>query len=420
MKNIQHTQLLQALNGPMMIASGCDAVIEQMIAAAASIDRTEARYDDDVMRDILFDNATPYNAYGDFYYRYPVLLGSTLIIPVTGVLVREDNWRNPGVNTIAGWYAVAAADSRVERIIEYMDSPGGSVFGIQELADCKLACEKPIETLVFGFCTSAAAWVALASNSIRATSKNCMFGSIGAKLSFRSNKAYYEKEGMIRKDVYAATSPKKDYEFREAEDKGNFVPMENGFLKDIDANFMDFVTSRRDVSAEILKGDIVLADKAIAENLCDGYTTLNQLLLNQSINLNTTEMSNGISELLRNMAAKIDGTATDAELQASADAAIAENEQLKSEVANANREKAAIADAKVAAEQALADKQAAWDAEKAALQAQIRNQDKPDAKPTIPVAKAADLTTEEKGKTPEERIAQDPLTVAALEALAVM
>ncbi len=416
---------MQALNGPMMIVAGQEPMLDEMIASIQKIDRTSARFDDDVMRDLRFEEWSSYNEYGDFYSKYPVLVGSVLIIPVTGVLVRNDTWRSPGTNTLTAWYNVAAQDDRIERIIEYMDSPGGSVFGIEELVNAKIACPKPIETIVFGFCTSAAAWVASGSDSIKATSKSCLFGSIGTKTVYRNYSKYDAQQGIIVKDVYSADSPKKDNAYREA-DKGNFKPMENGWLKDIDNNFMAFVKSRRSVSDEVLQGDVYITEKAIAEKLCDGYTTLTQ-----TINLNNLEMS-GMSKMLRDIAAKLDGTGTDAELTTSIENVTAENEQLKATAAAAEAEKATALAAQAASAKKASDLEAAHAAEKAALEAahaqkiadmeaKLRNQDAPAQKPSTPVATTAEtLTEQEQPETPEKRIEKDPLTTMALAALEKM
>lgn len=382
--NTQQLQLLQALSGPIMIAPGTGAMIEHMLASAEKIDRTVAVYDDEVMRELLFEEGRPYQAYGDNYYQYPVMHGSTLIIPIEGVLMRSDSYRTPGTNTIAAWYQQAEADESVEQIVEYMNSPGGSVFGIQELADAKMACTKPIETIVFGHCTSAAAWIALASDSIKATSKNCIFGSFGTKSTFQSMAGYYEKEGIVSKDVYSATSPKKDNAHREAE-KGNFKPMEQGILKEVDANFMDFVRSRRVVSAETLEGDIFLTEKAIAENLCDGYTTLNQI-----IKINNNEMESKLGKFFSAMGAKLNGEATEDEVNAAATALTIENEGLQASLDTEKTATAAAGQRVISLEAELKQVKADAEAEKVALNAQIRKQDVPPVLPSDPTPETPD------------------------------
>lgn len=77
--------------------------------------------------------------------------------------------------------ARAVADENITGIILHIDSPGGEVAGMQELAGQVFAARgtKPIEALVDGMCCSAAYWLASACDAIRLSSDSTAVGSIG-------------------------------------------------------------------------------------------------------------------------------------------------------------------------------------------------------------------------------------------------
>jgi capsid assembly protease len=73
----------------------------------------------------------------------------------------------------------AAADQSVNRIVLAFDSPGGSVNGVQSLADKIASTAKPVQAHVDGMCCSAAYWLASQAAEITAT-RGSRIGSIGA------------------------------------------------------------------------------------------------------------------------------------------------------------------------------------------------------------------------------------------------
>lgn len=75
-----------------------------------------------------------------------------------------------------------AADPRVESVILDMDTPGGEVRGISELADYIKAYPKPIKAYVSAMACSAGYWLASAANEI-VTDKTSTLGSVGVVLA---------------------------------------------------------------------------------------------------------------------------------------------------------------------------------------------------------------------------------------------
>lgn len=388
--NTARNKLIQAAAAPMMLAANAENAFIEFLADLKDANHTAipTAYKDEVMRHIK-----PYGeVYQDAnarYVLYPVLVGSTLLIPIEGFLFQDDIGIYPGTSTIAGWYNAASMDSNVVNIVEIMNSPGGGVFGLDEIATAKINCSKPIETIVRGLCASAAYWIAAASDKIYASGNGCLIGSIGTKTRFSSNRKYMEGLGIIDKTIYSADSPNKDLEFRAAEE-GDYKPMQNGMLKDFDNIFMDFVSSRRTVSQEALKGDAYITQKAIAEGLIDGVKSLNTFLSQLKIQ---NEMDNKLGTFMSKLTNLFNGEGTEADVNAAAEAAQAQLADLNAQLAT---EQAAKATAEQAAADAAAQLQAltaAHEAEKAALTAQIRNQDAPAILPTDPKASQEPLVT---------------------------
>lgn len=222
------------------------------------------------------------------YDAYPVKVGSTVIIPVMGVITQDDYfWGVPGTKTIASWYAKADADPTVTRIIELINSPGGQVFGTNELATLKTHLNKPVETIIEGMGCSAAYYIAATSGSIVATSPNVIVGSVGTMTTFVSFANYFEEMGITVRDIYASTSPDKNNPSRQAQ-KGNDKPYQTEILDPMDAEFMAFVAEHRHgIDPEALKGKAVTAKEALKLGLIDGIRSLSEV-----INSNTTPSTN--------------------------------------------------------------------------------------------------------------------------------
>ncbi len=105
--------------------------------------------------------------------------GAVSVIPVKGVITQHGGW-GTGADQLGRWVDQAAADKDVKAIVLDVNSPGGSVFGIEEVsAKIRAAREsKPIVAVANGMMASAAYWIASAATRIVAT-PSADVGSIG-------------------------------------------------------------------------------------------------------------------------------------------------------------------------------------------------------------------------------------------------
>jgi len=116
----------------------------------------------------------------------PATSGAVRVIPILGTIVPNagpmlEAWVGvSGCNRITRELREAMADPSVERIVLNIDSPGGSVDGVLELASEVLASRgtKPITAVANSMMASAAYWIGCAADEIVVT-PSASVGSIG-------------------------------------------------------------------------------------------------------------------------------------------------------------------------------------------------------------------------------------------------
>lgn len=137
----------------------------------------------------------------------------TAIIPVNGLIAKHASSvngvsqpRGTSTQTVAGMLQQALADEGVQKILLAVDSPGGSVDGVQALADTIFAArgKKPITALADSTMASAAYWLASQADEIVATS-DATVGSIGIFTVLPDYSRAAKNEGV---DVHVVRSGK--------------------------------------------------------------------------------------------------------------------------------------------------------------------------------------------------------------------
>ena len=128
--------------------------------------------------------------------------GVIAVIPLFGVLSQRMNMMTDtsgGTSTELFGAALRSAvkDSSVGAIVLDVDSPGGNVYGVQELWSTIMAArgEKPIVAVANSMAASAAYWVATAADEI-VVSPGGEVGSIGVIAAHEDVSAKEEKEGI--------------------------------------------------------------------------------------------------------------------------------------------------------------------------------------------------------------------------------
>jgi signal peptide peptidase SppA len=202
--------------------------------------------------------------------------GNRAIIPIKGVLVKG----LPSIAAAFGYVDPASVEANineaeasddVEEIIFDIDSPGGTVAGIPELASRIAAIEKPTRAFSDGMICSAAYWLASQCDAIQVT-ESAEIGSIGVYLAMQDLSELYAQAGVGVEM------------FKSGDLKGIGVPgtsltdaqrehLQAG-VEEIFAMFKAAVTSKRTaVDDDSMRGQSFLGRKAAERGLVTGIVT---------------------------------------------------------------------------------------------------------------------------------------------------
>lgn len=214
--------------------------------------------------------------------------GGTMVIPVQGYIVPRANamleaWFGvTGISRIKAQLREAIANPSVGRIVFDVDSPGGSVEGVAELASEILAArgKKPMTAVANGLMASAAYWIGSAADEIVVTPSG-MVGSIGVLAVHEEVSGLLEKEGVA---VTLITAGKYKAEANPYEPLGEEARA--AIQKDVNhfyGMFVAAVAKGRGVKpAEVRggfgEGRVVNAAEAVGLGMADRVATLDDVL----------------------------------------------------------------------------------------------------------------------------------------------
>jgi ClpP class serine protease len=210
-----------------------------------------------------------------------VLRGNVAIIPVVGPIVRRADMFTEmsgmqSLETIVTDLRVTLETPEAEAILFAMDTPGGEVTGISELAahiyDARK--RKPIQTYVEGLGASAGYWLASATERI-VMADTASVGSIGVVL------AVYDPDKMSSRTIefVSSQSPSKRPDPRTEAGKAVFQRI----VDDTASVFVGAVAQYRGVSeAKVLadygQGDVLVGARAVKAGLADEVSTFESTL----------------------------------------------------------------------------------------------------------------------------------------------
>jgi capsid assembly protease len=221
--------------------------------------------------------------------------GGIAVLPLYGVITQRGNMiedvSGPGsVSTqkFAAALRQALADESVSQILIDIDSPGGSVYGVAELADEIVAAraQKPIIAIANSLAASAAYWIGCSASEFYVTPGGEV-GSIGVWQAHFDYSQALAAEGVTPTLISAGT-----YKV-----EGNpYAPLEpeaQAFMQSrVDDYFLAFskaVAKGRGVPIAQVRngmgqGRVLGADAALEQNMVDGIVTLEGILAKISKN----------------------------------------------------------------------------------------------------------------------------------------
>jgi signal peptide peptidase SppA len=213
--------------------------------------------------------------------------GTAAVIPVYGVIGRRASLMSSfsggtSVENLTKKFRAALADPSVKAIVLDVDSPGGTVDGIDELATEIYNSRKKKKTIAVanGMAASAAYWIASACNEVVVTPTGSI-GSIGVFAAHEDLSKLYETMGVKVSLISAGKFKTEGNEYEPLTDEARAE-----LQSKVDAFYGMFVkavargrgASQADVREGFGQGRMVLAWDGIKARMSDRVSTLDQTL----------------------------------------------------------------------------------------------------------------------------------------------
>jgi len=174
-------------------------------------------------------------------------------------------------------------DDNIREIILDFDSPGGSVEGVQEVANLifSLRARKKFTAIANSTCFSAAYWIASACNEICIASGTAQMGSIGIVAMHRDISGAEEQRGIKTTEIYAGKFKRMDSQYKPLSPEGREVLQSQ--VDYVYSVFVNDITQNRGISIESVLGDmadgrIFIGEQALASGIADRIIAFQDLL----------------------------------------------------------------------------------------------------------------------------------------------
>ncbi len=234
-------------------------------------------------------------------------IARTAIIPIHGILTKkpgafDEMLGMTSYEQIEEQITQALADSSIEKIILEIDSPGGEVNGIFDLADFIYSArgKKRIIAIANDDVYSAAYAIASSAEKVL-VSRTSGVGSIGVIASHIDQSGFDEKCGIKYTTVFAG-SRKNDLNPHEPITSESLESLQ----KEVDRlyeMFVQLIARNRGLSIEKIRSTeagLYFGEKAVEIGLADGMTILSSINKNRSITMNE-QTTNNVKEETDNL-----------------------------------------------------------------------------------------------------------------------
>ena len=215
-------------------------------------------------------------------------IDKTAVIPIRGVITKSrsifsfffGSWTTDGIRNAI---QAAMVNTAISNIVLLIDSPGGTITGIQELAQFigEAKTQKSITSFADGTLASAAYWIASAADKVFISSETNRVGSIGVITIHIDYSKQNERSGENITEIFAGK-----YKAAGSPNKPLSEPDQKYFQDQIDYLYSIFVNDvakfRGSDPETVLKnmadGRIFIGAQAISAGLIDGITTFEDLI----------------------------------------------------------------------------------------------------------------------------------------------
>lgn len=219
--------------------------------------------------------------------RRPTGNGAITVLPVYGVLVQRTDARGEAFGLLSLWhftqmFRAALADDSVDGLLLDIDSPGGSVYGIAELAEeiYRARTRKPIAAIANSLAGSGAYWIASAASEFFVTSGGEV-GSIGVVAAHQDVSKSLERAGISTTLIKAGKYKTEGSPFGPlgADARQHMQSRVNEYHR----MFVDAVAKYRGITASMVRqgygqGRVLDAQSAKDEGMVDAVATLDEVV----------------------------------------------------------------------------------------------------------------------------------------------
>ncbi len=209
--------------------------------------------------------------------------GSVAIVPVFGVMAQRANMMTEmsggtSTETLGAALRQLVADDSIGSIILNIDSPGGAVAGVPELADLiqSLRGTKPIVAHANAFAASAAYWIGSQADEFVVTPSG-QVGSIGVAFAHTDESAANEQAGIKVEYITAGKHKREITSDAPLDDEGRTYLQ--GMVNEYYDMFVKAVARGRGVSVAQVRGGMgegrmITARDAVKQQMVDRVETL--------------------------------------------------------------------------------------------------------------------------------------------------
>jgi signal peptide peptidase SppA len=217
----------------------------------------------------------------------PVTIGTVAVLPLVGVLVPQASDLGEllgllGLKRFTQSFRAAMGDSSITGILLDIDSPGGSLFGIQELAEevYRARGRKPVFSIANSLAASAAYWIGSSTSEFYVTPGGEV-GSIGVFAMHRNVAKALDKAGIKPTLISAGR-----YKMESSPFAPLTVAAKAHLQSEVDTRYGAFtraVARNRGVDVSSVRngmgqGRVLNAQSALAANMVDGVMPFDQVL----------------------------------------------------------------------------------------------------------------------------------------------
>lgn len=213
--------------------------------------------------------------------------GAVAVIPIYGVItyhstLRQQIFGGTSIQMLTAQFRQALRDNSIGAIVFDVDSPGGEVEGIQELADEIFAARRQKKTIAVANClaASAAYWLASSASELVA-SPSAQIGSIGVVSVHQNISGALEQEGVKVSLISAGRFKTEGNPLEPLSDEARAYAQQK--LNTFYEKFVGSVARGRHADVSTVRGGFgqgrtVLASQAMATGMVDREETLDQVL----------------------------------------------------------------------------------------------------------------------------------------------